>query len=178
MLYLTAHNYAGALRLHPQTAQRRRLKGLPFRLGPHGSHWFPLIAALTTTSRHDQKHIHRLVEASTLLSEPLPGEPLQMADELLEWVYDNGTPEWNNRIRAIQRASAQSLAENVNSSEITRSLETIRRLIVIDPAALKYVFANGEAPLDFHNWVLRIALNHVASRNYQSLDITKELANV
>lgn len=182
MLHVSARLYADSLHTCDATA-RRRLRGSEFVLGPHGEFFFPLSVALPTVRPSEFRRVADLVKAAvTIPAAQMPDRAGAVADRLEQWANSRHRTAarefsgWGKRIQGAQRAFAQAVADGLPAPTIARQTEHLRRIILLDPAILRYVFADEPAPPDWSTFCINFALRNAAANiPHQPTSYFKEL---
>ena len=173
MLYISTEIYSDALDVCAATP-RRRLHGCDRITGPHGAHIWHLANVLPTITPTQFEHIPALVNAAVIVpAAPMPPAPEIVSDKLVNWANARHRTNmrenalWGASMQRVQRQFAQTLADHLCTPAIMQKAEYLRRIILIDPAILRHVFAAHELPQDFTIYAINFALgNMTANTNH------------
>lgn len=153
MFTITSKAYASALDININAAYPR-LQGLPHSKGAHGEKHYQLARVIPTIKRRDLPNLAALFEAATPNDDLLPRDAEAIAQQLEHWIakFPKGTtgPDlWKARMELVRRKFVEQLSWSVNSAEVLRYSEYLRKIVVIDDATLPFILTGKIVDPDF-----------------------------
>src|SRR6056297_400398 len=144
-MVISVKNYMEATGVVPETAGRR-LKGLPYHPGPHGTRLYSLAASLPTMWPREIANgaAEKLVRGASAPTDSLyvGGEgSLPVAQKLIEWLPERPRA----RLAKVQNSFVVSLANSkICCPAVVANYEILRTLVVLQPDVLRFIFGEGE----------------------------------
>lgn len=169
MLYVDNQIFSDSLRTCTATPYRR-LRGADYITGQHARRYWHLATVLPTLKAAEFRMVPDLVNNTVLIpAAPLPRDPADVADRLQRWSNERWrnfqleNSVWGARAAQVQRRFAQVIADHLCTPSVMQKSEYLRRIILLDPAIMKHVFAGHALPADFTDYCIQFALRNVSA---------------